>query len=94
LDIQGPQDRQHPRPSGATCSSLQILHHVAAHSGMAGKLNLTQSRPTAMPTDQGGQLFDLHDLSGETGDELGRFGNSWLNNHLIARKFKQNSHPS
>jgi hypothetical protein len=76
LDIQGPQDRQHPRPSGPTCPSLQILHHVAAHPGMAGKLNLTQPRPTAMPTDQGCQWVGLHDLSGKMGFELNEFGKS------------------
>jgi hypothetical protein len=67
LDIQGVKDRQYPCPSGPTCPSLQILHHVAAHSGMAGKLNLTQPRAMAMPADQGSQVIGLHDFSGEMG---------------------------
>jgi hypothetical protein len=85
MDIQGVKDRQHPRPSGPARSSLQILHHVAAHPGMAGKLNLTQARPTAMPTDQGSQLLGLHDFSGEVGMKFGVCGKEWLNHRHIAR---------
>jgi hypothetical protein len=34
---------------------------------MAGKLNLAQPRPAAVPANQGGQLCILHDFSGESG---------------------------
>jgi hypothetical protein len=34
---------------------------------MEGKLNLTQTRPTAMPADQRSQLVGLHNFSGEMG---------------------------
>jgi hypothetical protein len=85
MDIQGVKDRQHPRPSGPAHSSFQILHHVAAHSGMAGKLDLTQARPTAMPADQGSQLVGLHDFSGEMGMELKTLWERVLNDRIIAR---------
>lgn len=42
---------------------LQALHHLAAHPGMPGTLNLAQPRPTPVPTGQGSQLFGLHDFS-------------------------------
>jgi hypothetical protein len=52
---------------------------------MAGKLNLTQARPTAMPADQGSQLVALHDFSGELGIKLEIFWRQWLNHQHIAR---------
>jgi hypothetical protein len=52
---------------------------------MAGKLNLTQARPTAMPADQGSQLVGLHDFSGEMGMESKLIGKECRNYRFIAR---------
>jgi hypothetical protein len=46
---------------------------------MAGKLNLTQPRPAAVPTNQRCQLVGLHDLSGVTEKEFDFFSNAWCN---------------
>jgi hypothetical protein len=52
---------------------------------MAGKLNLTQPRPAAVPANQRRQLIGLHDLSGVTGEEFDFLRKKWLNHGSFAR---------